>query len=43
MQKLVRRFLNFDDLEVDDLEASVYLEMTLTLVLVVLVLCQELL
>ena len=24
MQKLVRRFLNFDDLEADDLEASVY-------------------
>ena len=24
VQKLVRRFLNFDDLEVDDLEASVY-------------------
>ena len=25
MQKLVRRFLNFDDLEADDLEASVYM------------------
>ena len=26
MQKLVRRFLNFDDLEADDLEASVYIQ-----------------